>query len=197
MPVRDRLAGRQVRRVRPVLELPLADQGRVRGAEPVHLCHRRQQVLQQGVHQWYERLTLSTMSGQFFIYFSFSGPKLSPKAECSNPCEKNAEVESHFEVPIVGKLIYKCRWGDDCQVMSLASRYLYTVVTMREQSFSHSGEGSEGQGRQPHPLPRQHEVDGDRAARLVQVRGSRVLLPCEAGTSSRIGKLNTGPLIGT
>ena len=60
-------------------------------------------------------------------YFSFSGPKLSPKAECSNPCEKNAEVESHFEVPIVGKLIYKCRWGDDCQVMSLASRYLFTV----------------------------------------------------------------------
>ena len=72
MPVRDRLAGRQVRRVRPVLELPLADQGRLRGAEPVHLHQRRQQVLQQGVHQWYERLTLPAMSGhvtpgKFFI----------------------------------------------------------------------------------------------------------------------------------
>merc|ERR1712117_839289 len=44
-----------------------------------------------------------------------NGPKLSPKAECSNPCEKNAEVESHFDIPLVGKLIYKCRWGDDCQ----------------------------------------------------------------------------------
>ena len=62
MPVRDRVAGGQVRRVRSLLELPLADQGRLRGAEPVHLRRRRQQVLQQGVHQWYERLVLPSLS---------------------------------------------------------------------------------------------------------------------------------------